>query len=479
MRAGQASPCGRLRLTSPLSRLASGVEHLKELVGFRAMTWVAVMIGIATVVGLSLGGADREYASYMLCGLYAATAIVVLAFPRSREAAVQALIRHWAATLALLILVSLAMGGAGAFGKSAATAPYLSATAAWSFLGLGFAALTAAGGADAAGRNRLLIILQVVPIVLAAMILLDQIDGVPDFFGLSGQANVGRGLTGPFNSREELGAVFALFILLATFAALDELRRRPTPGVYGFPPLARRLLLPAGSMLVSLNVLAVSGSRGSMVAVIVGVLVMWAILTGRLGTQAQPTRIMSTPAVAAIVAVIAAAAAAAIPAAFELVYAAGLDSRPYAFMGEAANRAAEERAWTGFGFGAFPTISANYASPDAVLSGYGGTSADFAVWRIEAGVIGISVGILALIAYLGPLGLLRDRGRRPSRGLALGVGVAAVCLVSGLSHAVLSNPAVAHFAALLLGFSAVFVDEARRSANSGGARGGAGASIEI
>jgi hypothetical protein len=428
------------------------------------MFWVAAMIAGAAFFGLALGGADLEFASAALTSLFALTAAIVLAFPLSREAAMGALTRHWAGLTGLILLIAYAIGTAGGFGGAAsAVAPHASFSDAWAFSSLGLAALTAAASADAAGRNRLLSLLLVTPMVLALAILVDQIDGAADFFGLVEASGANRGLTGPFSTREELGAVFALFILLGAFAALDEIRRRPTPGAFGFPPLARRLMLPAGCILISLNVLAVSGARASMAAVIVGVLVMWAIMTSRLGRGTGPAR-LSTPAYAAIAALVACVGLALVKPGFELVFAAGGDGRPYAYLGETVDKAAAARAWVGFGFGSFPQISADLADQNAVLSGFERASTDFAVWRVEAGAVGIVLGLATLVAFLAPLGNLKDRGRRPSRGLALGVGVCVVCVVSGLGQAVLANPAVAHLAALLLGLSAAFVDAARRRA---------------
>jgi hypothetical protein len=426
------------------------------------MVWVAVMIGCAAFFGLALGGADLEFASTAMNALFALTAAIVLALPRPREAAMAALMRHQFAAVGLILLIVYAAGVSGALGRpGSAINPHLASLDAWSFASLGLAALTAAGGADAAGRNRLLTVLLVAPIVLALAILVDQLDGAGDFFGLVDASGANRGLTGPFASREELGAVFALFVLLGAFAALDEIRRRPTPGAFGFPPLARRLLLPAGCILISLNVLAVSGARASLAAAIAGILTMWAIMTSRLGAQAGP-KSLPVPAYAAVAAVALCLLLAVIRPGFELVYAGGGDARPYAYLSETVDKAAAAQSWMGMGFGSFPSIAADFAPDNAVLSGFERASTDLAVWRVESGVVGIFLGLATIIAFLAPLGLLKDRGRRPSRGLALGVGVALVCIITGIGQAILSNPAIAHFAALLLGLSAAFVDDARR-----------------
>lgn len=426
------------------------------------MTWVAIIIGVVLFVSLSLGGADWEFASAVNGGVFALAAALVLALPPSRDGAIQALWRHRYGALGLMGLIIYAANGAGGFGAPPFSAvPHATAIDAWTFGSLGFAALAAAGAASATGRDRLLQVLLATPIVLAVAILVDQLDQVGDFFGLvSGANQAGRGLTGPFATASELSAVFALFILLGAFAALDEVRRRPTPGAVSFPPLSRRLLLPVGSILISLNVLAVSGSRGAMAAVVVGVLTMWAIMTARLGPGLN--KAIPVPAYAAMGAGLVVLVMIVAPPLFELMFATGGDGRPYVYLAEAVGRASAERPWMGYGFGAFGQVSADLVSPDAALSGFAAASADLAEWRIEAGVVGVVLAHIALLGFLIPLGLTKDRGRRPTRGLALGVGVVVVSFVCGIPHAVLGNPAIAHLGAVMLGLSAMYVDDARR-----------------
>jgi hypothetical protein len=430
--------------------------------GSPPMTWVAILMGVIVFFSLSLGGADLDFSSAMISGIFALAGGLVLAFPISRDGAINALWRHRFGAIGLLTLVMYAVNAVGGLGAPAfSSAPHATAANAWTFATLGFAAIAAAGAAKAAGRDRLLLVLLATPIVLAIAILVDQLDQVGDFFGLfSGAGQAGRGLTGPFATAAELGAVYALFILLGAFAALDEVRRRPTPGMVRFPPLSRRLLLPVGSILISLNVLAVSGSRGAMVAAVVGVAVMWAIMTARLGPGLN--RAMPMPAYAAIGASAAAVVMILASPLFELIFAVGGDGRPYAYLNDIVARASTEQPWIGYGFGAFPQVSADLMPVDASLSGFTPASADLAVWRVEAGVIGVTLGLLALLGFLIPLGLMKDRGRAPSRGLALGVGVLVVCVIAGVPHAVLANPAIAHMCAVLLGLSAMFVDDARR-----------------
>lgn len=426
------------------------------------MTWVAGIIGAAALVALALGGVDRDLATALTSAVFAFSAMIVLIFPQALATIIPALRRHWAAVsgLALLALLAWASGGPLA-SKPLATSPHAASLQAASFVSLGLAAVGAFGAAHLAGRHRLLAVLLVIPLILAVLILVDHIDGVGDFFGQIDRVRVNAAVSGPFQTREELGAVFALFVLLGAFAAIDELRRRPMPGAINFPPLSRRLILPVAAVLVGLNVLAVSGARGAMVSIIPGILVMWAVMSVRLGPPAQATR-ASPAALAAAGSVALAALAVVVPPAFEALFATNGDRRPYLFLAETVDRAAAARPWLGYGFGAYPTVASDLAQPDGVLSGFVPASADLATWRVEAGVFGLLLAIAVLAAFLWPLGLAKDRNRQPSRGLGLALGVCVVCLISGVAQAILSTPAIAHFAALLFGFSAAFVDAPRQ-----------------
>lgn len=435
------------------------------------MFWVAVFLGCATFFALTMGGADREFGQAAVGAAYAMAAALVLAFPLSREAAVGAVWRHrWGVggLAALFAIATLGAGGIGAPGF--AQAPFAASNQAWAFVTLALAAVAAAGAADTAGRGRLLTIFLIVPIILALAILADQIDGVGDFFGLvDAPSGAKRGLSGPFRTPEELGAVFALFILLGAFSALDEVRRRPAPGVYGFPPLARRLMLPAGSALTSLNVLAVSGAKGAFLGAVVGILIAWAVMAAR--SRPGDNRSLPVPAYAAAAGLAATIIIALTPMAFEWVFAAAGDGRPYHYLAETVARASTEKPWLGWGFGAFPYVAANMTSPDSVLSGFPLASGDFAVWRVEAGALGLILGLGALIAFMAPLATHKDRARAPSRGLALGLGVVATCLIAGIGHANLSNTVIAHLAAAMLGLATAFVDDARPLRRGGDGQG--------
>lgn len=426
-----------------------------------AMIWGPVSIAIATFFALALGGADHQFAAAAIMTCFSLVATAALAFPVSREAVLNALIRYRFAVGAWLALVLFAAITAGIFGGPSSITPHLTSLAGWSLVSLGVCAIATAAVAEIGGRDRVLQAILVVPIVLALAILVDQLDGGADFFGLLGVQPVQRGLTGPFNTSQELGAAFALFVLLAAFAAIDEIRRRPAPGAFNFPPLSRRLLLPVGSALISFNVLVVSGAHAALAATILGVLVMWATMTTRLGGGANGAGVIAMPTYAMGAAAIVVIALLAIPDTFSMLFAVNGERLSYQYLGEMVDTATLEKPWLGHGFGAFPTVSADDISPNSILSGFRTPSTDLAVWRVEAGFVGIILGLATIIGYLAAVGFAKDRGRRPGRGLALGLGVVATCLIAGVPHAILSTPGIAHLAALILGLAGAYIDDVR------------------
>jgi O-antigen ligase len=285
------------------------------------------------------------------------------------------------------------------------------------------------------------------PLALALLIILDRFDGQLDFFGMSTTPAENR-LAGPFPSPNEAATAFALFAVVAAFAIVDELTRRPAPrGTLPPPALTQRLFLPAVSFLASLNLLALTGSRAGIAAGVVGLSVYFTLawlrgLKGRSGPRLVPIAAGAIMLVALFVASTSGAGA------MKRYVASDAATPPYSAMTATALQSWRERPLFGHGLGAY----------DLLPAGGAGASNDIVRWLAEAGLVGLGLALAALGGLLFQLWRAKDHGRRPTRGFALAAGLTATVIVHGLASPALSSPAVTALFAGLLGLAAAYVD---------------------
>jgi len=406
-------------------------------------------VAFVTFLGCALAGMERDLSRGAIAALQGAVAIAAIAMPRSRRAIFDALKRFSRPAGAYCALLMLAAVMSGAFFVGAADDPWRAEQALVGLAGAGFLFAASTGAATAGGRNRMIAALLFAPIALTLLIILDRFDGQLDFFGLSSVAPDNR-LAGPFASPNEAATVFALFAILAAFAIVDELTRRPAPrGTLPPPALAQRLFVPATAFVACLNLLALTGSRAGIAAGVAGLAIYFAIawlrgLKGRSGPRLVPIAAAAVSVIAIFVTFTSGAGA------IKRYAVADTSPQPYSIMTAAALDAWKQAPLFGHGLGAY----------DLLPAGDAGASNDIVRWLAEAGLVGAGLALITLLGLLFLLWQAKDHGRRPTRGFALAAGLIAAVLIQGLAQEVLSSPAVGAVFAALLGLAAAYIDPA-------------------
>ena len=405
-----------------------------------------VAVALVTFFGCAIGGLDRDAARAMTAVAQGALALAVIALPRTRTAVFDWLKRFStpAALYAALLMQAAIMSGAFWFG--AADTPYRAEQALVGLAGLGLFFVSVAGATTAAGRNRMLAALLWIPLVLAALTILDWLDGRGDFFGLVAPSADNR-VSGPFADPNEAATAFALFAVFGAFAAMDELTRRPAQGAPPLPALTRRLFLPAASVVASLNMLALSGSRAGIASGVAGLAVYFFIAwrrgqKGRAGPQIAPIVAGSVAVLALLVAITSGGGA------MRRYAAASDDVKYYASVTKAAVGAWTDKPIFGHGLGAYDLLP---ASAD-------GAPFDALRWLAEAGIVGTALIAAALGMLLWSLWRADDHGRKPSRGFALAAGLLTTALVHGAATSAMASPPAAGVLAALLGIATAYID---------------------
>ncbi len=406
-----------------------------------------VAVALVTFLGCAVAGLDRDAVRAFTASAHGALALAAIAWPRTRFAMFDVLKRF---SLPAGLFAALVVQGAimsGAFLVGAADAPYRAEQAMVALAGAGFCFLATAGATIAAGRNRMVSALLWVPLAIAALTVLDGFDGRGDFFGLAVPDPEGR-VAGPFASPNESATVFALFAVLAAFAGVDELTRRPTQGPEAAAPtLVRRMILPGAAMAASLNMLVLSGSRAGIAAGVAG-LVAFFFLAWRRGLKgrAGPRLVPAAAGAVGVMALLAAATSGG--GALRRFLSAPGEPGYYAGVTQSAAAAWGEKPLFGHGMGAY----------DMIPAGAGGAPFDALRWLAETGLVGGALLLGAFGVYLWRLWRADDHGRRPSRGFTLAAGVMTVTMVHGLATSALASPAAAGVFAALMGVAAAYVD---------------------
>jgi O-antigen ligase len=404
-------------------------------------------VAFITFLGCAMAGMERDFSRGVIATLQGAVAIAAIALPRPRAAIFEALKRFSRPAAAYCALMMLAAVMSGAFFVGASADPWRAEQSLVALAGAGFFFAAATGASTAGSRNRMLAALLVVPVALTLLIILDRFDGQLDFFGLSKVAPDNR-LAGPFATPNEAATAFALFALLAAFAIVDELTRRPVPrGTLPPPALAQRLFLPATAFVASLNLLALTGSRAGIAAGVAGLAIYFGIawlrgLKGRSGPRLVPIAAAAVSVIAIFVTFTAGAGA------LKRYAGAPTPTSNYSAMTSAALDAWKEAPLFGHGLGAYELLPVGDA----------GASNDAVRWLAEAGLVGTGLALAALGGLLFALWSAKDHGRRPTRGFALGAGIVATVLIQGLAQPALSSPAIGAVFAALLGLAAAYVD---------------------
>jgi O-antigen ligase len=407
-----------------------------------------VAVAVVTFFGCVIAGLDRDAARALTAASHGLLALAVIAWPRTRQAVFEFLKRFAlpAGLFAALIMQGAVMGGA--FGLGAADTPYRTEQAMVALAGAGFFFVAVAGATTAVGRNRMVSALLWAPLSIATLTIFDWFDGRGDFFGLVAP-NAENRVAGPFGSPNESATVFAMFAVLAAFAAVDELTRRPAQSTEGpMPPtLTRRLFLPIAAMIASLNMLALSGSRAGIAAGVAG-LAAYFFLAWRRGLRgrAGPRIVPLAAAVVGVMALVAAATSGA--GALRRFVAAPGDPGYYASTTRAATAAWAQKPVFGHGLGAY----------DVIPAGADGAPFDLLRWLAETGLFGAALLLGALGVFLWRLWRADDHGRKPTRGFALATGVMAVAFVHGAATSALTAPAAASVLAALAGVAAAYID---------------------
>lgn len=405
-----------------------------------------VAVALVTFFGCAIGGLDRDAARAMTAVAQGALALAAIALPRTRTAVFDWLKRFATPSglYAGLLMQAAIMSGAFYFG--AADTPYRAEQALVGLAGLGIFFVSVAGATTAVGRNRMLAALLWVPLALAMLTIVDRFDGRGDFFGLVTPAADNR-VSGPFGDPNEAATVFALFAVFGAFAAMDELTRRPAQGAPPLPALARRLFLPAASVVASLNMLALSGSRAGIAAGVAGLAAYLFIAwrrgqKGRAGPRIAPIVAGSVAVLALLVAITSGGGA------MRRYAAASSDVKYYASMTKAAVGAWVDKPVFGHGLGAYDLLP---ASAD-------GAPFDLLRWLAEAGLVGTTLLAAALGTLLWALWRADDHGRKPSRGFALAAGLLVTALTHGAATAAMGSPAASAVLATLLAVATAYVD---------------------
>ncbi len=405
-----------------------------------------VAVALVTFLGCAVAGLDRDASRALVAVSHGAVALAVIALPRTRTAVFDVFKRFAIPSALYVALLMQAAVMSGAFYFGASETPYRAEQVIVALVGLGFFFAAVAGAATAVGRNRMLAALLWVPLALATLTILDRFDGRGDFFGLIVPGADNR-VSASFASPNEAATAFALFAVLAAFACVDELTRRPAQGAGPLPALARRLFLPSASFIASFNLLMLSGSRAGIAAGVAGLAVYFLVAwrrgqKGRAGPRLIPVVAGVVGALALVVAVTSGSAAL-------RRFANTTEARAsYETSSQAAVKAWGEAPVFGHGLGAY----------DLLPAGAEGAPLDALRWLAEAGVLGTGLLAAAIGMLLWTLWRADDHGRKPSRGFSLAAGLLTTALVHGAATPALSAPAVTGVLAALLGVAAAYID---------------------
>jgi hypothetical protein len=237
------------------------------------------------------------------------------------------------------------------------------------------------------------------------------------------------------------GTVLGVLAIFAAFALADELSRRGrSTDRRPLAPLPQRLILPSAALIISLQQTAATAPAPVWMGTLAGigaVGAIWAIRERRGGRPLfRLTALACAGGIAALTAVLGMRIAFGPPE--PLTGAAANLASPLAAIAEAGP--------FGFGLG-----MANLAAPFGQAPLLAGLA-----W--DSGALGTGLIVLAIAALVFMLDRREDRGRTPSRGLALAAGLIAFLLATGLSFNALATPAAGLLIAVGFGIAASLTD---------------------
>ncbi|MBI1252319.1 MAG: hypothetical protein GC189_12710 [Alphaproteobacteria bacterium] len=385
---------------------------------------VIVLIAVAAVAATALSGLDRALAAPAAMMFAAVIVAASLASRRSRVSFNRGMGLFFPAAAGVLVLsAAAALGGAQALnGASAGVAGAIRSGAPFLMAGLaGFAVYSAA---YSLGRTELAVGFMLAPPAAAAVM-----------FGLGGGDPIGARHAGA------LGAC----ALIALFTVSDEVRRRPALGAPPPPPLTRRLFAPMACLITTFALLVWEGALAALIGLGAGIL---AFLAGH-AIRARRSRLGGAILPIVLGAAIGAALLGGGAAAFGGGLRRVLESAPMLTPALESVSAELQR---------LPLVGAGAA--DA-----GAPTAAAALRRL--GLIGVGAAAFVCISLVMTLSAMKDGGRRPSRGMALALGVSVFALTASVLGDDFSAPNAGLMVAAALGLAASFRDQRRPGRNRG------------
>ncbi len=330
--------------------------------------------------------------------------LAVLIAPGARKNLVRLVSQHWLAVLALIALASVLAARLPAQGV---WPPGNALNGYAAFIGIALVAFGAGAVSMAYGRNQLATALLIASVPLALLTLAAHRADLDAAFG-----RLASSLSEP-----ALAAGWGLYVVLAIHVAADELRRRRSPSEPELRPLMRRLFAPIAAMLTGFAMMAMSSGAVFLAATAASGLCYAAALWPRM----RRARI----------------GAALFPALGLLcLFAAGLAGVSAAF----ATGVGEET----------PSIDIQSAAQALV-------TADPALAALTAA---------PLLALFITLTFSNDRGRAPSRGGPLLLGVSAYALITAVLAPAAISASVGVLFAAITGLSASYFDLGKRKSGS-------------
>lgn len=409
--------------------------------------WTVLLTALAAVLAVCvlLARLFDQGAGPIVAGLAGATLTALIALTRTRRALVDQIWRTAPAAAVVLALVGYSLSGADFLGaglSDAAAGPVDAArtqAAALGLAGMAGAACIVGAGARLVGRRR-----------IAGVLMAGTVLGMMLAAAVAGPA-------APHPWRATLAAGGGLLFVLAAFQAGDEAFDR-----HARSALARRLLLPGAAGLTGVWAVLQGPHPALIPAALAAAVVTVGCLSWRRPAFAIWRRwagVILPLAVAGLLGLLVFVSFDAQP------WAAWLDPRGMAAEARAGAALAALRPDIGYGLGAGPVLERHVATVDMQLAGLdGGIGPAWIAWRLDLGLYGLGIAAAAVAVLLGQLALGEEQARRPSRGLALALGVAAYLLFGGWAGPVFSGPAMA-FAVMLFGLASASlgVDEAHRA----------------
>ncbi len=399
----------------------------------RSRTALLAAPALALAVCVLLVRLLDQDAGPITAGLAGVALAALMTITPTRRALVAQIGRTGPAGAVVLILVGYCLFGPALFGAGlpgAAPAPIdtqRTQAAALGMAGMAGAACAVGAGARVVGRRRIAGLLMsgvVLGMVLAAAI---------------------AGPAAPEPWRATLAAGGGLLFVLAAFQAGDEAFDR-----HARSALTRRLLLPVAAGLTGLWAVLQGPHPALILAALAAAVLAVGCLSWRrpaFGIWRRWAGVICPVAVAGLLGLLVFASFDAQP------WAAWLDQGGMAAEARAGAALAAVRPETGFGLGVGPVLERHVATVDMQRAGLdGGLGPAWIAWRLDLGLYGLSLAAAAIAVLLGQLALGEEQARRPSRGLALALGVAAYLIIGGWAGPVFAGPAIA-FAVMLFGLA--------------------------